>query len=356
MSDNNDNSGGSEGGLSFDNFRMGDTISASNSLGGAGIGGSPNVSEPKAEPKVDAKKYSADATAAKLDSADDTKEEPVDYNKSLNELIGKAGLTYKSNGKTYKVKDIESLLRVASKSQPIDEALADIDSQRQKIAPIADLIQRMVGDDEDASEEALLQLLPRERVMKMAEKMLRAQYEEELNGGPLTEREKALKAEVEAHKRKEQEEMTKQERQREEQRAQQEQQVVRQMADHVAANVAKALDILDLPDRAAPLAVQLMKPIMKSMLANGIKLDPETLAEKVGPMFEEMLSHKVKNLEGEKLLKFLGEDTGKKYKKALLGQLSAGKPTPVVRTGTSTKKSDEQQLTFADRFVTRTDK
>lgn len=284
-------------------------------------------------------------TETKQPEAKDTKPDI----KAVNEVIAKAGLTYVSNGKTYKVDNIESLLKVASRAKPIEDSLSELQQQRQQLAPVAELIQQLRGEDDELSEQALEQLVSEERLNKLAEARLRRMYEEEQRGGPLTEREKQLQKQIQAQqmeiKKVEQQKLKEQEmiRQQEEQRQ------IMAVKEHMAKNVTDALELMDLPPKLEPLAVEFMKPIIRNLLNNGVALSPDILAEKVAPIFEQMLMYKTKNLEGEKLIKFLGNDVGKRFRSALLAQMQP-KPTQQNKTGTSPAPSKQDDANLADFF------
>lgn len=304
----------------------------------------PDVKASQSETEIVDESSGNDGTSIKPinkgDKAPQTKEgnETKPDVKSINDLISKAGLTYKANGKTYKVDNIESLLKVASRSKPIEDSLGELQKQREMLTPVAELIQQLRGEDDEASEQALMKLITPDRVNKIAEKMLRKQYEDELRGGPMTEREKELKRQLDDHQR--QVKDVELQKQREEQaiRQQKEQEQVNAVREHMAANVTQALELMDLPAKLEPMAVEFMKPIMRSLLKNGISLTPEVLAEKVGPMFEDMLAYKTKNLEGEKLLKFLGDDVGKRVRQALLAKMQPAAPKGAPRSTTTSNK------------------
>lgn len=280
-------------------------------------------------------------------------EAPPDPVAQINELIAKAGLKVKANGKEYDVKDIGWLMRQANRGIPIEHSLAELQEQRAQLEPAARMMQALQSDDDDVREAALAKLLGPEKFLSVAEKALRRQFEQERELEGLSPREKEM-----ARKLREQEAtLTDLQKRQLAARQQQEQAVYQQQVEsyrqHIADNVGEALTQLDLPKEMNSIAVDFMKPIVRQMLNAGMPLDPAVLAEKVAPVFDSLLQYKAKALEGEKLLKFFGDDVGKKYRAALLGQLkekqqvkqidpnvvvTQGAPGAHRNTKTSTKK------------------
>ena len=89
------------------------------------------------------------------------------------------------------------------------------------------------------------------------------------------------------------------------------------------------------------LAFEMMKPVIRASINAGIPLDPQVLADKVGPVFDELLAYKAKNTKGEDLLKFFGNDVGREMRRALLAQINGGTPKPAASaSGEAPKPSD----------------
>jgi hypothetical protein len=158
----------------------------------------------------------------------------------------------------------------------------------------------------------------------VAERRLRRIYEREQELEKLSPREREYASALEQERTQRQRLENEQKAARERQEQAQEQAQVESIKAHIGTNITKALENMGLPAKLEPLAVEFMKPVIRASLEAGMPLDPGVLAEKVGPLFDEMLSYKAKNLEGDALLKFLGDDVGRKVRKALLAQLKGG--------------------------------
>ena len=268
-----------------------------------------------------------------------------DFNSQINAILKQANMEFKAGGKSHKVEDIQSLLRLASKGKPIEDSFSQLEQQRAQLQPIAQLIQQLKSDDPEVREQVISKLIGRDQYLALAEASLRRKFAEEQEDAKLSPQEKSMKAQL----RGQQEKLAEFERMKEQQRQAQEQakheQMTNQYRAHISQNVGKALELMDLPVELNGIAVDFMKPIMRQMLSNNIPLDPQYLAERVGPIFDKLLQHKTSKLEGEKLLKFLGEDVGKRYRKALLGQMQPKQPPKPAPSQKPEVKADKGPAT-----------
>jgi len=253
---------------------------------------------------------------------------PVDTAKELGEFLkSKGGLTLKAGGKTYKVDSVEKLLGWAQRGIPLEEGLATLAQQRRELEPMAQALQQLREGDEDAAEEALARLVDEGKLSKLMMRRLQREYESQERMQGLSPKEREMQQELEtlrAEKQKGEAEL----RQRQQQEQQQkERQQVDAVKNHISQQIIGALEQMGLPPKLEPMAVEFMKPFVRTMIQAGMPLDPKVLAEKVGPIFDEMLAYRAKALEGEKLLSFFGPDVGKKFRAALLAKMnSAAKP------------------------------
>jgi hypothetical protein len=197
--------------------------------------------------------------------------------------------------------------------------------QRAKLEPVAALLQQLQGGDEDAAEAALEKLLDSGKLDKVAEKRLRRIYEREKSMEGLSERERSLSEQLERERGEKTRLAQEREAQEKQRAAAQEAQQVEAIQAHIGGAIEKSLEMMQLPPKLEALAVNFMKPIIRASLQAGMPLDPQVLAERVGPLFDEMLSYKARNLDGEQLLKFLGDDAGRKVRQALLARLPGQK-------------------------------
>lgn len=234
------------------------------------------------------------------------------------------GLEVKAGGKTHKVDSIEKLVRYAQRGLPVEQSLEALARQRAELEPVAALLGQLRDGDEDAAEAALERLLDSGKLDKVAERRLRKLYEREQQMQGMSERERQLAQALEAERgekaklAKEREEF--QRRQAEAQEAEQ----VNAIKAHIGESITKSLELMGLPPKLEAVAVNLMKPIIRASIQAGMPLDPQVLADKVSPLFDELLAYRTKNAEGEALLKLFGDDVGRKYRKALLAKLEAG--------------------------------
>lgn len=264
---------------------------------------------------------------------------PVDPKAELEAVLKKlGGLEVKAGGKAHKVDSVEKLIRYAQRGLPVEQSMEQLAQQRAQLEPMAQLLQQLQSGDDDAAEQALERLLDSGKLDKVAERRLRRIYEREESLKGLSPRERELSAQLEAE-RSEKARLASERKQLEErQRAAQEQQQVAAVKEHISTAMTQTLDKLGLPPRMEAMAVEFMKPVIRATINAGMPLDPEVLAEKIQPVFDEMLAYRAKNLEGEQLLKFFGDDVGRKVRKALLAQLNS---TPAPKAPAAPEKPAE---------------
>lgn len=283
---------------------------------------------PAAAPAAPAADGPSDATLSPADTgAKPAAPQPTAQERLEAVLREVGGLEVKAGGKTHKVDSVEKLLRYAQRGLPVEQSLETLAKQRAELEPVAQVLAQLRNGDEDGAEAALERLLDSGKLDKIAERRLRRLYEKEQQMSGMSERERAMAQQLEAERAermklaKEREEF--QQRQQQAQEAQQ----VEAIKTHIGENIAKSLELMGLPPRLEAVAVNLMKPIIASSIRAGVALDPQTLADKVSPLFDELLAYRTKNAEGEALLKLFGDDVGRKYRKALLSKLESGQAT-----------------------------
>lgn len=263
---------------------------------------------------------------------------PVDPKAELEAVLKKlGGLEVKAGGKAHKVDSVEKLIRYAQRGLPVEQSMEQLARQRAQLEPVQQLLAQLQSGDDDAAEQALERLLDSGKLDKVAERRLRRIYEREESMKGLSPRERELSAQLEAERSEKTRLATERKQFEERQRAAQEQQQVAAVKEHISGAMTATLDKLGLPPKMEALAVEFMKPVIRATINAGMPLDPEVLADKIQPLFDEMLGYRVKNLEGESLLKFLGDDVGRKVRKALLAQLNS---TPAPKTATPEKPAD----------------
>lgn len=273
---------------------------------------------------ADATMMPVEGSASQAPQAE-AKAPPADPQAELEAVLKKlGGLEVKAGGKTHKVDSIEKLVRYAQRGLPVEQSLETLAKQRAELEPVAALLGQLRDGDEDAAEAALERLLDSGKLDKVAERRLRRLYEREQQMQGMSERERQLAQALEAERAekgklaKEREDF--QRRQQEEAEAQQ----VNAIKAHIGESITKSLELMGLPPKLEAVAVNLMKPIIRASIQAGMPLDPQVLADKVQPVFDELLAYRTKNAEGEALLKLFGDDLGRKYRKALLAKLESG--------------------------------
>lgn len=276
---------------------------------------------------------------------------PVDPRVELEAALKKAGgLKVKAGGKEHTIDSLDKALRLMQRGLPVEQSLEEVARAKSELAPMQALLEQLQSGDEDAAESALEKLLDSGKLDKVAERRLRRQFEREKSMEGLTPRERELAAALEqerAEKSKLTEERTRAQKQREEAI---ERQQVEAIQNHMAGVIDEAFKLLDLGDgRLDAMALNFMKPIIRASLNAGMPLDPQVLADKVGPMLEslhkrqlvaakskpylsEAVQEALKEADDATLLKFFGSDIGKKYRRALLGQLNGGTQAQAPKT------------------------
>lgn len=282
----------------------------------------------------------AEATLSPADTGAKPAAAPPSAQERLEAVLREVGgLEVKAGGKTHKVDSVEKLLRYAQRGLPVEQSLETLAKQRAELEPVAQVLSQLRDGDEDGAEAALERLLDSGKLDRIAERRLRRLYEREQQMSGMSERERTMAQQLETERAermklaKEREDF--QRRQVEAQEAQQ----VDAIKTHIGENIAKSLELMGLPPRLEAVAVNLMKPIIAASIRAGVALDAQTLADRVQPVFDELLAYRTKNAEGEALLKLFGDDVGRKYRKALLAKLESGQ-APKQTQGTSAKSEE----------------
>lgn len=312
-----------------------------------------------------------DAPAAPPAETKPPEAKPVDPKAELEATLKKlGGLKVKAGGKEHTIDSMDKLLRYAQRGLPVEQSLEEIAKARAEIDPIKDLFLKMREGTEDEAEAALERLLDSGKLDKVAERRLRRQFEREKSMEGLSPRERELATQLE-QERAQKTRLEEQQRQLHEQRqkAAEEQQVAA-IRNHMAGAVSEALKLMDLgSEKLDAIAIEFMKPVIRASLNAGMSLDPAALAEKVGPLFEQMHRYQLKtakqkpylseavqealaNADDETLLKFFGSEVGKKYRQALLKQLN-GSPKPVNGAAAATATPEQGTTTGTGKWDPR---
>lgn len=243
------------------------------------------------------------------------------------------GLKVKAGGKEHVVDSIEKLMRYAQRGIPVEQELSQLGEQKRQLAPFADLLKQLRDGDDDTAAEVMDKLLG-DKAKRVAERRLMREIERESKYEGMSERERQLAQQLDA----ERDRSSKLDKERkafeEQQRKAQEEQQVAQLRRDIGTSMEAALTKMGLPPKLEGIALEFMKPVVRAVLSAGQPLDPDFLAERVSPLFDELLLHRTRNLEGEGLLKFMGGDVGKKFRAALLASMQpAAKSAPPPANG-----------------------
>lgn len=259
----------------------------------------------------------------------------------------KGGFEVTANGQKHKIESVEQLTRYLQRGIPADSVLKQAAEEKAKLAPFAEALRALKEGDDATAEQLLEQMLGPQRLRSVAEARLRREFAREKQMQEMSPREREL---FERAQKLESEKSAweKSQKQLTEQQAQvAHQQQVEKFQQHIGTSVEGALKLLgiDTKDQVlVPTAIRHMRSTIQSMLTHGIPLDPQVLADAVRPEFEATLQFMTKNLDGEALLKVLGQDVGKKVRNALLAQIKSGGVAPAraaaVTTVTPTTEGD----------------
>jgi len=245
------------------------------------------------------------------------------------------GLEVTAGGAKHKIDSVDALIRHLQRGIPVDSVLKQVSEEKSKLQPFAEAVKALQSGDDAAAEQILEQMLGPQRLRSVAEARLRREFEQEKQLQGMTPRERELHLQLQKLQG-DKAGMEKAQKAYQEQQAQAaQQQAVAQIQQHIGSNVEGALKLLGIDAKDAtlvPAAIKHMRPTIEAMLSNNIPLDPQRLADAVRPEFEAAIQFMTKNLDGDALLKLLGEGTGKKVRNALLAQLKGGGAAPARAT------------------------
>ena len=255
-----------------------------------------------------------------------TKAEPRPLAEEFEALLKARGgaLKVKAGGKEHDVKSLDQLIRYAQRGIPYEQSATELAEQRSKLEPVLGLLQALNGDD-DTAQQALDALLG-ERHVKLAERRLLKEMQKEKSLEGYSEREKQMARQLQSLQQ--QQAKAEAERKDASTRAEQQAQQARlaQHGKHLSEVAMKALETAGLPTQLGPESLALLRPLMEASLRSGQELDPQALAEELTAQHQAQLKWATSNLEGEKLLDFLGPELAKRYGAALLARHRGGQP------------------------------
>lgn len=216
--------------------------------------------------------------------------------------IDKAGgIPVKVNGKTVKM-TMEQLTRYAQKNAPIDSAMQALQKQREELSPKMALLQQLESGSEDDQAAALDKLLG-SKFVSVAEKRLLKEIQAQQKYEGMSERERNMAQQLE---RLEGEKRSSEEQRQALEKAQQDARESQEVAhwQNVLGGVAQgALTKLELPERLEPLAIKLVQPVLRELMAAGQVPTADDLAQHIEEVLESVVEWSFRGGRGEKALK-----------------------------------------------------
>lgn len=265
-------------------------------------------------------------------------------NAGLEEFLTKnGGFTVQAEGKTHTFKTVKELERYLQKGIPADKIFQKSEKQRQEMEKMNQVLSQLRQGDAEQKSRILEMILGKDGLEELAISRARQRFEREEEMAKLSPRERQMQEELMTAKQKaaQFEQLRKAIAEKEQQ--EEHSRIQTQVREIVQNTALKALELLEIPKeqrKTTARAISLMQPIMRQMANAGMNLDPQFVADRVREELTESFSFFTNNLEGEALLKFLGEGVGKKVRNALLAQLTKGseaqKPAPAATQSTPT--------------------
>lgn len=242
------------------------------------------------------------APAAPATAAPNTPPAPVDpLAEHLGAIERAGGIPVKVNGKTVKM-TMEQLTRYAQKNAPIDSAMQALQKQREELSPKMALLQQLEAGSEDEQTEALEKLLG-SKFVSVAEKRLLKEIQSQQKYEGMSERERQMAQQLE---RLEGEKRTAEQQRQAMEKAQQdarESQEVAHWQNVLGAVATGALTQLELPERLEPLAIKLVQPVMRELMAAGQVPTADDVAKHIEDVLESVVEWSFRGGRGERALK-----------------------------------------------------
>jgi hypothetical protein len=255
----------------------------------------------------------------------DEKPKPPDVKEELNAVIRKAGLKLKARDKEVPVTSIDDLLSRAQRVYGVEALLEEAKAAKSEVEAVKSWLAAVESDDARAAEEAFEALSPKAQRNALAwlQRKMEAAKEEE----SMTQRERELRAALEASERQRREyERRDAEARRQREEAEARAELERQR--NIAAGIAqKTLEALKAPKELAPALVPRVARVLRVGLEAGIDLTPDEVAAEVRDEVLGEVRLLTASLDGEALIAALGEETAKKLAKAFLARRRQTPPT-----------------------------
>lgn len=268
---------------------------------------------------------------------------PVDPRAKLEAAIKEAGgVKVKANGKERSM-TLDELVRAAQRGLPYEETAAQLAKEKEALAPKIKLLEAIEKGDVGTARQALRSLLG-ERTAQIAlaetEDLIRA---EEQHKGE-TERERAYRQRYEELERRNQQLAESQQAREAEERRVREEHEVNSTLQQLNDAVLGAFKMLDLDSKMEPDALQAVQPLIRKLVAAGIPVTPELLAEHIEKTQETSLSWMMKRRGIEGMAKLLGSDFAKQFQKMLLQKMkpNSSQPQPAQQPQNGNDKNRPQ--------------
>lgn len=277
----------------------------------------------------------------------------------INKLLAESGgLQVTAGGKSHKVQSAKELERYLQRGIPADKVMEEAAKQKAEMAKMNGLLTQLQKGDLNAKTQILEAILGKDALHELSISQARRRFQEEEEQAKLTPRERQMAQELRDAKTKAEQFEQMRKMMAEQQQKAEHSQKVAHFKSQLEGAMAQTLDLLAIPKDARKTmtrAVVLMQPLMKQMIDSGMPLDPQFLADRVREEMSESFNFFTNSLEGEDLLKFLGDGVGKKVRKAILAQLTGAGATKQTQNGALLRSVPTQVSKPAPKQSSRTD-
>ena len=251
-------------------------------------------------------------------------ETPVDPFAAFDEMLKRTPAKYKAGGKEKTVASFKELLRKAEQADGIQTRAQELADREAKASAVLErdaklksaktpkervaILREFAGEAfDEAAEEAILERIEREKAMSgmtPAERKAREEAESYRARLEAFEAKEAAAKEAEEQARYDAEESA--------------------LMDSLAGQAVKALTAAGLPKEAAPDAGRRLAFLMSRAEKLGLPLDADELAGKAVEMAGRDFGLYTAKMEGDGLLRFVGEATAKRISRAYLAKMGVG--------------------------------
>ena len=292
----------------------------------------------------------AERIADAMESGQPKEAKETDPYEDINKVLKEKKIQYKRGKKEVTLDSLEKLIRRDQQFEGLEQALNEYKGKLAEYQALASkrealknsnskeekikLFQELYGDDpSDLAEEIVYRKLSKEKELQSLTPTER-KYREEIE---------KRDAELSSYKQKELAEKQRYEQQYQEQ-------VTHQIRETLSRAAMVALQKVGASQETAPAILAEIAPYMQEAMELGIEIDPETVAEKVIDNRMQWQKDFSAKMDGEALVKWLGEDTVNKIRKYDLARYKARQAQPQQPTVKAEEKKEEPNVN-GDRWA-----